>query len=131
MADRYPLRPRPLAGAKAGAAVMGFLLIVRSVSVGFTWTAVVSYLACGAAAGLLVGLCIPFTRTRLGSALVGMVALAPVLAAQATFERLEWWTYVISAICVGGLAGYLIRDQVYPELDNLTSRPRQLPQDRR
>jgi len=103
-----------------GVALTAILLVIRSVA-GFEWRAVVAYLVCGAVAGLLFGSCIPYTRTRLGASLVGIVVITPILVAQALFEGLELWTYVFTAIAVGGLAGYLTRDQVFKELDYLAA----------
>jgi hypothetical protein len=119
--DLDPLRRRPFWGAKMGVAVMAVLLVIRSVSAGFEPSALVTYLVSGAVAGLLVGFCLPYTRSRLGSSVVGIVAISPILVAQASFEGLEWWVYAITAICVGGFAGYGIRDQVFKELDHPAS----------
>lgn len=103
------------------------LLLYAGVRVGsFQFPAVIvaTYVLSGTAGGFLFGLCIPYARSRLGAAFVGLVVTAPLFLALGTLdayalgdEALGWPAYLISGVFVGGLTGYLVRVFEYPDLD--------------
>jgi hypothetical protein len=73
------------------------------------------YFVGGLAGGILLGLLRPLTRWRPGSALVGMVAVAPATLAfgLAAFGPMHAWdkdmviSLIITAVVLGGGGGYL------------------------
>jgi hypothetical protein len=81
-------------------------------------------LLAGAVGGLLFGFLLPLGERRLGATVLGLVALGPLVAMQGFLDWhysgddwYGWSAYVITALTVGPLSGYLVRDQVFPELD--------------
>ena len=104
--------------------VLLFFAGLRAGTMASHWSMVVTYLLSGAIGGLLLGACLPYARSRLGATLVGMLVLTPFCTALAVLdafafgdEALGWWGYVLMAIGIGGVAGYMTRDIVFRELD--------------
>jgi len=85
------------------------------------------FLLGGALGGLIFGLLLPFSRHRAGATIIGMLVVAPFYALQGLLEgstltdgARPWWITAVVSVVVGGLAGYLIRDRLFSELDAST-----------
>lgn len=83
------------------------------------------YLASGATGGCVAGMLLPLARTRVGAAFVGIFAVAPYFVFQsgiipglfAPRGALSWLEVAWMSAGVGGVAGYLVRHKVFPDLD--------------
>ena len=122
------LRRRPLWGINMGLRMSVFLLLFAAIqarTIRLPLLVVTGVLAAGATGGLVFGLLLPLVRSRLGSAAIGPFVLAPLVATQALLDHhyssdggYSWSAYLITAVLVGGLAGYGMRDIVFADLDD-------------
>jgi hypothetical protein len=107
---------------------MGVLMLIysgiRMGSLQFPYQVTAMYLLGGAIGGLAVGLCLPLARSRLGSALLGVMAVTPFHVFLGTLdakvmgaEAAGWWAYGLSAVLVGSLSGYIARDIANKDAD--------------
>jgi len=83
-----------------------------------------TYVSSGVMGGLVVGLCLPLARTRAGASILGVLAVAPFFAVFGALDAsasgdiaVPMWAYAASAILVGALSGYAIRDTYHRDLD--------------
>ena len=85
----------------------------------------VMYLAGGALAGSIVGLLFPLVRSWAGSAVLGIIAILPlmlgavILIATQTggWSSSHTLTLVIGAVCLGGALGPIVRDIFLEEIN--------------
>jgi hypothetical protein len=122
------LRRRPLWGFGMGLGMGVAMLLYAGIRVGslqFPYQIAAMYLLGGAVGGLAVGLCLPLAHSRPGAALLGVVAMVPLHLLLGTLdaqvmgdEATGWWAYGLSAVLVGGLSGYVIRDTFHRDLDD-------------
>ena len=87
------------------------------------------YLAGGALAGSTVGLLFPLTRSRIGSAVLGTLALYPlsfgavlILSSESGWDRSETITVVLGPILLGGVLGPMYRSIFIEEIEAATTK---------
>ncbi|MEX2284848.1 MAG: hypothetical protein WEE89_20340 [Gemmatimonadota bacterium] len=86
--------------------------------------AVALYVVGGALAGIIVGLCFPLIRRRLGAAFVGVLGIAPLsLGAVATYTSFGEWqsldteTVIVTSLVLGIGAGLMYRSIFHEEIE--------------
>jgi hypothetical protein len=93
-------------------------LSVRGTRVG-ALTIIAVYLAGGGIGGAIVGALLPLVRWRLGSVLVGIIAVLPLAAgityslAVASAPGMDWITMIIGAVVLGGILGPAYREMFW------------------
>jgi hypothetical protein len=93
-------------------------LSVRGTRVG-ALTIIAVYLAGGGLGGAIVGVLLPLVRWRLGSVLVGIIAVLPLAAgvtyslAVASAPGMDWITMTIVAVVLGGILGPAYREMFW------------------
>lgn len=119
---------RPVWGIKIGIVFSVVLLAMTAVYSGTVRLSVevsATVVASAAVAGLVFGLGLPLARTRAGAVVLGPLVLAPIVALQAMLDYYvaddpySWFAYVFTALFVGSGAGFLIRHELFKELDSV------------
>lgn len=109
----------PLLGVLAGVAAATFTILIVAAIVGVRGGAVFErfgttllgasalYLGAGVVGGAVVGLLLPITVWRAGSAVVGVLAAVPLyLGIAIVLPETDMWSGLIAAVVIGGLVGY-------------------------
>lgn len=129
------LEPRPIWGALLGmlfgVIVLGYLVIHSRIFGGSAFDplgptrTIGLHLLGGAMGGVIFGTLLPWTRNRVGAAVVGVLAITPFFISEELSARgadggdsVSWWFVGLACVLVGGLAGFLTRHVVFSELDS-------------
>jgi len=129
------LEPRPLwcalGGVLFGAILLAYLVAHSRVFGGSAFdplglgATIRLHRLSGAVGGVIFGALLPWTRNRIGAAVVGVLAVTPFFILEElsarhadTGDSVSWWFVGVACVLVGRLAGVLTRHVVFSELDS-------------